>query len=319
MNILVTGGAGFIGSHIVDKLIEKGEGVIVVDDLSTGKKEFVNEKAKFYNLDICSKKLSDIFKEEKDIEVVIHQAAQASVINSLEEPTFDANVNILGSLNLLECCRKFDVEKIIYASSGGAIYGEPKYLPMDETHSINPLSPYGASKYIAEIYIKLYQRLYGLKFTNLRYANVYGPRQDPYGEAGVIAIFTNKLLKNERPTIFGDGEQTRDFVYVDDIAESNILSLEKGGDNKSFNIGTGEQTSVNKIFKLLRSITDRNNIEPIYGKERKGEVRHSSLDYGKAKGELNWEPKISLEEGLKRTVDYFQYFSERRGGGKRSF
>ncbi len=306
MAILVTGGAGFIGSHLVDELIELGKEVVVVDNLSTGKKETLNPQAKFYRQDIRSRReLEKIFKENK-IEKVVHQAAQASVIMSIKDPKFDAEVNVLGSLNLLELCRKFKVKKIVYASSGGAIYGEPKYLPMDEKHPVAPLCPYGNSKYIAELYLSLYHRLYNLNFTSLRYSNVYGPRQDPYGEAGVIAIFSNKLLKNERPTIFGDGQQTRDFVYVDDVVNANILALEKG-DGKAFNISTGEQTSVNKTFGLLREISGKKAIEAIYAAERKGEIRHCSLNYSKAKKELNWEPKVDMGEGLKSTLNYFKH------------
>lgn len=303
MKILVTGGAGFIGSHIVDRLIDGGEDVVVIDNLHNENKKNLNKKAKFYKSDICSKDLEDIFKEEK-IEKVIHQAAQVSVVTSLKNPKFDAEVNVLGSINLLECCRKFNVGKIVYASSGGAIYGEPKYLPLDEKHPITPISHYGVSKYVVEIYLNLYRGLYGLKYTSLRYANVYGPRQDPYGEGGVIAIFSNKLLRNEEPTIFGDGKQTRDFVYVEDVADANLLALE-GGDNEAFNIGTGKETSVNEIFESLKEIT-RGDIDPIYEEERKGEIKQSYVTYSKAKEELNWEPKISLEEGLIKTVEYLK-------------
>lgn len=304
MSTMVTGGAGFIGSHIVDKLIEKGHKVVIVDDLSTGRKENLNQKARFYKIDLRSKKdLEKTFKEE-NIEKVIHQAAQASVIKSTKEPDFDAEVNIIGTINLLECCRRYDTEKIIYASTGGAIYGEPEYLPMDEKHPIKPLSHYGLGKYVAEQYMSLYQRLYGLRYTALRYSNVYGPRQDPHGEAGVIAIFTKKLLEDKKPVIYGDGKQTRDFVYVKDVVEANILALEKG-ENDYCNICTGKQTSVNEVFEMLRKITGKNT-KAEYEKERKGEIRYCSLDYTKAQKTLNWKPKTRIEEGLKETVDYFK-------------
>lgn len=303
MNVLVTGGAGFIGSHIVDKLIEREHEVAIIDNLCHGSRENINPKAKFFEVDITDSKVEDIFRKEKP-NYVIHQAAQADVTDSVKNPVFDAQINILGAINLLECCRKFEVEKIVYASSGGAIYGEPKYLPLDEKHPIAPISPYGASKYTVEIYLNLYAELYHLNYTSLRYANVYGPRQDPYGEGGVIAIFSNKLLKDERPTIYGDGKQTRDFVYVSDVADANIVAM-KGGDNEAFNIGTGKETSVNELFELLRDIGGK-KIEPIYGVERKGEVKRSYVTYSKAKRGLHWQPEVTLSDGLKKTVEHFK-------------
>ncbi|MBN2013891.1 MAG: SDR family oxidoreductase [Candidatus Altiarchaeota archaeon] len=303
MKIMVTGGAGFIGSHIVDKLVERGYEVVVVDNLSTGRKENLNQNARFHELDLRSKEdLERVFKEN-NIRKVIHQAAQASVIKSVREPDFDAEVNIIGTINLLECCRRYDTEKIVYASTGGAIYGEPEHLPMDEEHPIKPLSPYGLGKYVSELYMSLYHRLYGLKCTALRYSNVYGPRQDPHGEAGVIAIFSKKLLEDKQPIIFGDGKQTRDFVYVRDVVEANLLALE--GVNGTYNICTGKQTSVNEIFEMLRNITGKKT-KAAYEEERKGEVRYCSLNYSKAEKALKWKPKTGIEKGLKETVDYFK-------------
>ncbi len=301
MKVLVTGGAGFIGSHVVDLLLKKGYNVSIVDDLSTGRVENLNTKAKFFNLDICDKKLRNVFKKEK-FDFVVHHAAHINVRNSVKNPMFDANSNILGSINLLECCRDFKIRKIVYASTGGAIYGEPEYLPADEKHPVKPLCPYGISKHVVEHYLELYQKLYGINFVALRYANVYGPRQDPLGEAGVVAIFTGKYLKNEIPTIFGDGKQTRDFVYVRDVAESNLLSLEKNISG-IFNIGTGIETSVNDLSKKLEKIT-KSKVKAKHGSAVPGEVRRIALDIKLAKKVLGWRPKIKLDAGMKETVEW---------------
>ncbi len=293
MKILVTGGAGFIGSNVADMLISDGHGVCVLDDLSSGKREHVNDSITFYEMDI-SDDVGKIVKEE-GIECVIHHAAQVQVRRSIEDPVFDANVNILGSLNLLESCR--DVKKFIFASTGGAIYGEPEYLPAAESHPENPLSPYGVSKLAFEKYLHVYGEIYGLDYVALRYGNVYGPRQDPYGEAGVVAIFANSMLKGESPTVNGDGNQTRDFVYVEDIARANILALKKSAEEKVINIGTGSETSVNEIFEAIqRSLST--GITQLYGPPIKGEVRKICLDVRRAKKELGWEPEIGLEEGI---------------------
>ena len=298
MSILVTGGAGFIGSHIVDSLTSEGHDVVVLDDLSTGRREHVNKKAKFYELGLNDAGLEKIFQKEK-IDVVVHQAAQVSVRKSLSDPILDAEANIKGTINLLECCKK--VEKFIYASSGGAVYGEPRYLPVDEEHPINPLSPYGVSKYIAEKYLQVYKELYDLDYIVLRYGNVYGPRQDPYGEAGVIAIFANKMLSNQSPTINGDGAQTRDFVYASDVARANLLAVEE---DKSgiFNIGTGKETSVNEIFDVIKK-TLNTNIKPRHAPPIKGEVRRIYLNVKKAERELGWTPDIDVEEGIKKLLE----------------
>lgn len=303
MRILVTGGAGFIASHIVDRLIEEGYKVIVVDDLSTGNKENLNPEAKFYKLDICSPKLEEVFKEERPT-VVNHQAAQVDVRKSLVDPIYDARINILGTINILENCRKYKVKRTIFASTGGAIYGEGQYLPAKEIHPINPKAPYGMSKWMAEKYLNLYRKIYGQDYVILRYGNVYGPRQDPLGEAGVVAIFTNAMLRGLSPTIFGDGEQVRDFVYVKDVVEANLLAVEKG-EGEIFNIGTGKAISVNSIFTTLNEIQkfDKN---PVYAQERKGEIKRIYLDCKKAKEDLGWRAKVDLAQGLKKTIEFFK-------------
>ena len=304
--ILVTGGAGFIGSNVVDALIDNEHEVVVMDNLSTGFQKNVNPKATFYNVDICdADKVQQIFKLEKP-EFVNHHAAQIDVRRSTREPTFDAECNIIGSLNLIMQSVATGVKKFVYASTGGAIYGEPKYLPVDENHSINPISQYGISKHAVEHYLYLYFVNHGLRYAVLRYANVYGPRQDPHGEAGVIAIFTQKMLSNQQPTIFGDGSQTRDYTFVSDIVEANILGLEKG-DNAIYNIGTGIQISVQQIFDVLKTILNQEAREkPIYGDERIGEIQHICLDATKAEKELGWIPKIDFHQGLEQTVEYYR-------------
>jgi len=303
MKILVTGGAGFIGSHIVDKLIARGDSVAVIDDLSTGKKENLNSKAKFYKLSIVDKKVEQVFAKEKP-DYVIHQAAQVDVTRSVKEPLYDAEVNILGSLNILECCRKYGVKKIVYANSGGAGSGEPQYLPVDEKHPIAPLCPYGVSKHTFEHYLDLYSKIHGMKYTSLRYANVYGPRQDPFGEGGVIAIFSYNLLKNQAPKIFGNGKQTRDFVFVGDVADANILSLEKG-DNDYFNVSTGKEISINDLFKMIKELTG-SKTNAIYAEPRKGEIMRSVLSNAKIKKATGWSPKVDLKQGLKETIAFFK-------------
>ncbi|AIY85979.1 MULTISPECIES: SDR family oxidoreductase [unclassified Thermotoga] len=305
MNVLVTGGAGFIGSHVVDKLIENGYGVIVVDNLSSGKVENLNRNALFYEQSIEDEEMMERIFSLHRPEYVFHLAAQASVAISVREPARDAKTNIIGSLVLLEKSIKYGVKKFIFSSTGGAIYGENvKVFPTPETEIPHPISPYGIAKYSTEMYLEFFAREYGLKYTVLRYANVYGPRQDPYGEAGVVAIFTERMLRGEEVHIFGDGEYVRDYVYVDDVVRANLLAMEKG-DNEVFNIGTGRGTTVNQLFKMLKEITGYDK-EPVYKPPRKGDVRKSILDYTKAKEKLGWEPKVSLEEGLKLTVEYFR-------------
>jgi UDP-glucose 4-epimerase len=303
MKILVTGGAGFIGSHVVDGYLEQGHEVVVVDDLSTGKRQNVNSRARLYAVDIRNEKLEEIFAAEKP-DIVNHHAAKASVRESVVKPVLYADVNILGSLNLLELSRKYEVKKFIYISTGGAVYGEPEYLPADEGHPIQPLDPYGVSKASFEHYLSLYRRQHGLPFTVLRYGNVYGPRQDPFGEAGVVAIFTGQMLQGEQAVVNGSGEQERDFVYVGDVARANLLSLDRG-EGGIYNIGTGVGTSINEIFARLKTATDY-GLEEVHGPPKAGEVFKIYLDADKAARELNWQPVVDLQEGLDLTVEYFR-------------
>lgn len=304
---MVTGGAGFIGSHIVDRYINEGNEVIIIDDLSTGKKENINPQARFHHIDIRDKGMEAIFEKERP-EIVNHHAAQMDVRRSTENPAFDADVNIIGTINLLENSVKYGVKRFIFASSGGAIYGEQKDFPAGEEHQQFPLSPYGVSKLAGEKYIHYYSKNFGLRYISLRYSNVYGPRQNPEGEAGVVAIFIGRLLKGKEPVINGDGEQTRDYVYVDDVVEANI-SAARSETEGSFNIGTGIETSVNKILSNLIDIT-KVDIKGIHGPPKKGEQRISVLDCSKAIKSLGWKPKVTLEDGLRRTVLYFKKTSQ---------
>ncbi len=303
MKFLVTGGAGFIGSNVVDGLIEAGYEVVVVDNLITGKRENVNPKARFYRVDITSPDLEEVFERERP-DYVNHHAAQMNVRKSVDDPMYDARVNVLGSVNLLELCRRYEVKKVIYASTGGAVYGEPLYLPVDEDHPVNPLSPYGVTKHTVEHYLYFYGANYGLRYTILRYPNIYGPRQDPHGEAGVVAIFTEKMLRNERPTIFGDGTQTRDYVYVGDVVTANLLAIDKG-DGEIYNVGTGVETSVNELFELLREAVGV-NLEPIYGERRLGEVYRIAITNDKIYRDFGWKPQTPLKEGLFKTIEYYR-------------
>lgn len=302
--VIVTGGAGFIGSHITDILIDKGYEVVIVDNLVTGNRENINKKAKFHNVDITKPALKDVFEKEKP-DFVIHEAAQINVRKSVEEPMFDAESNVLGTINVLECCREFKVKKIIYSSSGGACYGEPEYMPCDEKHPVHPISHYGASKYAAEQYFFLYNFLYKLDYTILRYSNVYGPRQDPRGEAGVISIFLDRITKNQTPIINGDGNQTRDFIYVGDVAKANLLALEKNTKSRIFNIGFGKETSVNDIFAEIKKAA-KTKLKAKHGPAIPGEVYRIYLDHGLAGKELGWKPEVVLSEGIRKTVEWFR-------------
>lgn len=303
MKILVTGGAGFIGSHVVDMYISQGFEVVVIDDLSTGHERNISPSAKFYKIDICNPAMEAIFEKEKP-DIVNHHAAQMNVRRSVAEPLFDASTNILGSINLIECAKKHDIKRFIYISSGGAVYGEPEYLPCNEVHPVNPICPYGASKHTVEHYLYMYHVNYGLPYIVLRYANVYGPRQDPHGEAGVVAIFTGQMLSNKQVVINGDGEQLRDYIHVNDCARANLLATREELEDGSYNLGSGVGTSVNQIFSLLKEITGY-PLEAIHGSAKLGETRNIFLDATKAKQCLDWTPNITLEQGLHDVVHYF--------------
>ena len=305
MKILVKGGAGFIASHIVDAYIKLNYQVIVVDNLSTGRREFVNKKAKFYQADVRSQKeIEQIIDSEKP-EIINHHAAQISVRASVEGPIFDAQVNILGLINLLQAGKKAGVKKFIFASSGGAIYGEADVLPTPESFQpLQPLSPYGISKLTSEYYLHFYYQLYRIPYLALRYSNVYGERQNPHGEAGVVAIFARKMLKGEIPIINGDGKQTRDYIYVGDVAEINKQALTDSHVG-AFNVGTGVETDVLELHAKLAKIVATEK-SPKHGSVRAGEQRRSCLDTTLSKKILGWQAKINLSAGLKKTVTYFQ-------------
>jgi len=302
MRILLTGGAGFIGSNLTDELISKGHEVIVVDDLSSGKQKNLNPKARFYQMDLRDPRLSEVFEKHKP-DIVNNHAAQISVTNSVSDPIKDAEINIIGLLNVLKNAKEYGAKKVISVSSGGVVYGEPP-LPAREDMPFDPLSPYGISKTTGEFYLRFYSKVHGLRYTIFRYSNVFGPRQDPHGEAGVIAIFSRLMLKGNQPKIFGTGEAQRDYVYVKDVVNANILAMEMG-DQEAFNIGTGTPTSVNELFRKLMAATGYKG-EAKYEPERPGELMKNYLDASKAKAILGWQPKYSLEDGLKETVEYFR-------------
>ena len=300
---LVTGGAGFIGSHLVDRLVELGYRVVVVDDLSAGKLRHLNPGASFHHLDITQPSAADVFQWEQP-DLVFHLAAQTSVTSSTRDPIKDSETNVTGTLRMLEAARRWGVEKFIYSSTGGALYGEPQVHPCPDDHPVMPVSPYGMSKYLGEVYLDFYRRLYRLNYTSLRYGNVYGPRQDPLGEAGVVAIFTQAMLEGKQPEIFGLGDQERDFVCVEDVVEANVLAIDKGN-GLAMNVGTGNRTSINQLFEMLKSIIGY-RWEPLHGPPRLGDVYQISLHCGTAEKELGWQPVVTLEDGLRRTVEYFR-------------
>ena len=303
MKVLVTGGAGFIGSHLVDRLVLEGHEAVVVDNLATGKRRNINRAARFYKMDIQSWRLERAFRNERP-NVVMHLAAQMDVRKSVEDPMFDAQVNVLGTLNVLQQAVKHGVRKVVFSSSGGAIYGEQEAYPAPETHVTRPLSPYGLSKLCGEQYLSYFQRVSGLQAVSLRYANVYGPRQDPEGEAGVVAIFIQKMLNNEQAVINGNGRQTRDFVFVDDVVEANLAMMGQETQG-TYNVGTGVETSINDLFRILVQHTG-SNCKEVHGPSKKGEQARSVIDNTKLRHEVSWEPKADLSEGLKKTVDYFR-------------
>ena len=300
MRILVTGGAGFIGSHVVDRFVALGHEVAVLDNLSTGRRDFVNPRAHFELADLTDAPAVERLVAAWKPEIVDHHAAQIDVRRSVADPLFDATTNVLGGIGLLEACRRHQVRKLIYASTGGALYGEGRELPATEDHPINPESPYGASKHALEHYLYLWKLLHGLDYTVLRYGNVFGPRQNPHGEAGVNAIFIGLMLHGRRPRVFGDGEALRDYVYVDDVVEANVLALERGG-GEMVNIGTGVGISVNQIVRELRSLLGFAE-EAIHEPPRPGEVQRIYLDAGRARRVLGWTPQTPFRAGLERTV-----------------
>ena len=302
MKVLVTGGAGFIGSHVVDALVKRGMEVVVIDDLSTGFERNLNASAKLYRLSICSDQLKKVFELEKP-QFVTHLAAQTVVTKSISDPSMDAQINILGSLNVISNCAIFGVRKIVYSSSC-ALYGTPEYLPVDERHPINALSPYGVSKHTVEHYLYQHQYLYGLSYMALRYANVYGPRQNPRGEGGVVAIFAGKLLAGEQPTIFGSGDKSRDYVYVDDIVQGNLLAMESE-EIGICNLGTGIETCDQTVFETIsRECVYPNS--PQYTKERPGEIKRMCLNSSLAVDKLGWKPQVGFEEGIEKTVRHYR-------------
>lgn len=309
MKILVTGGAGFIGSHVADACLGAGHTVVILDDLSSGAMENVHPKAAFLQGDVRDAGLAELFEREK-FDAVIHHAAQMDVRKSVADPGFDASVNVLGSINLLEQCLRTGVGRFIFASTGGAIYGEQDYFPADEDHPVRPLSPYGIAKLSVEKYLYYYGEVHGLRHVSLRYGNVYGPRQNPHGEAGVIAIFAEKMLGGGRPVINGEGKQTRDYVYVGDVVSANLhaLSYDRTG---VFNVGTGIETDVNTLFRSIRDLTGADCPEE-HGPAKKGEQLRSVLDARLLNRTFGWTPATDLNEGLRKTVEYFR--EKRRNG-----
>ncbi|GJQ19722.1 MAG: UDP-glucose 4-epimerase [Bacteroidia bacterium] len=308
MNILVTGGAGFIGSHVVDAYIEQGHSVTVVDDLSSGSDSNLNRKATFFKMDIRDGRIADVFAKGR-FDLVNHHAAQMDVRRSVADPLFDASVNVLGSLNIFEQARKHGVRKIVFASTGGAVYGEQDEFPATENHPTRPLSPYGITKLSCEKYLYFYRQVHGMDHVILRYANVYGPRQNPHGEAGVVAIFCTRMLTGTDPVINGDGTQTRDYTFVEDVVRANVRALDFQGSD-IFNVGTGRETDVNTLFRHLRNALQSSCAER-HGPAKEGEQKRSVISYAKIREALGWKPEVTLEDGLARTAKYFR---ERWGG-----
>jgi UDP-glucose 4-epimerase len=305
MKVLVTGGAGFIASHVVDAYLDGGLDVVIVDDLSRGSTNNLNPRARFYKADIRDyDAMRDIFGKERP-DYINHHAAQMDLRRAVFEPAFDAETNIVGSIHLLNLAVEFKSKRIVYASSGGATYGEPVHLPMDEDHPVNPITPYGISKHTVEHYLFNYRVLYGLEYVVLRYGNVYGPRQSSQGEAGVVAIFCEQLLAKETPKIFGNGGKTRDYVYVTDVAQANLRALEQG-DGQIFNIAFGLPTTDDEIFEAVCKALDIPLFKPAYTAKRPGEIDHCYLKIDRAKQQLNWTPKVSLAEGLQITANFFR-------------
>ena len=302
MRVLVTGGAGFIGSHIVDDYISEGHTVFIVDDLSEGSANNLNPEARLFEVSVNDAPGLEKAFSEANPDVVSHHAAQVSVRNSMSDPARDAEVNIIGSINVLECAVRHDVERFVFASTS-VVYAKPSHLPMNETHSLRPESVYGMSKLTVENFIKLYSDAYGIKYKIFRYGNVFGPRQNPHGEAGVVAIFTGQFARGEQPTIFGDGSKTRDYIFVSDIVAANVTALGAVGDNDTYNLARGIGVSDFEIFDAVRGAAD-SSIQPLYAPVRPGEPHHISLDPAKAMQVLSWQPRVSLSEGILQVVEH---------------
>ena len=302
MRVLLTGGAGFVGSHVAEMLLERGHEVCIVDDLSSGKRENVPEGADFVEGDVRSG-CAVLFRSFRP-DALCHQAAQMDVRRSVREPDFDADVNVLGTVRLLEGCVEHGVGKVVFASTGGAVYGEQDVFPAPEGHPQYPVSPYGVSKLAGERYLHYYRIQHGLHYAALRYANVYGPRQDPHGEAGVIAIFSGNLAADRPSTINGTGEQTRDYVYVRDVAWANVLALEGDPEPGAYNISTGVETDLNELYARMLALSGR-NLPPEHGPAKPGEQARSSVDPTKAAKEMGWKPEVDLDSGLKQTLRFF--------------
>jgi UDP-glucose 4-epimerase len=303
MRVCVTGGAGFIGSHVADALLDHGHTVHVIDDLSTGRRHKVPSGATLFEQDIRSEEAAALVAEH-EYDLLVHHAAQMDVRKSVDDPGFDADVNIRGLLNLMEAGVENGLQKVIFASTGGAIYGEPEYTPQDLDHPLRPVSPYGVAKLASEKYLDYYRHQYGVDTVALRYANVYGPRQNPHGEAGVVAIFARQLLTGEQPVIYGDGEQTRDYVYVGDVARANLAAVEHEGSGV-FNVGTARETSVNELFEVMRASVG-SDVPKEHAPAKPGEQQRSVLGIERSCQGLGWEPRVSLDEGLHRTIDWFR-------------
>ena len=302
-SVLVTGGAGFIGSHIADALLDLGHTVHVMDNLSTGRSENVPEAASFFELDIRSDSAADLVATQQ-YDCMVHHAAQMNVRRSVEDPQFDADVNIGGLLNLMEAGIKNGLETVIFASTGGAIYGEPEFVPQTTNHPLRPMSPYGITKLASEKYLSFYQQQHRVRTVSLRYGNVYGPRQNAHGEAGVVAIFAGQMLNGGQPVIYGDGTQTRDYVYVDDVVRANMAALQSG-ESGVFNVGTATETSVNELFEVLASAT-KSHTQRKYAPARPGEQDRSVLGCEETNLHIGWKPEVDLTEGIVRTVEWMR-------------
>jgi UDP-glucose 4-epimerase len=306
MRALVTGGAGFIGSNLVDALVERGDDVVVVDNLATGKRENL-QNALAQGAELVEESITDAaamvkLAERVSPQAIFHFGAQIDVRKSAADPAWDASINVVGTINMLDAARICGAERFVNSSTGGAIYGEGRQIPAPETHPAVPEAPYGLSKWCAEQYCELFRRFHGVPAVSLRYGNVFGPRQDPLGEAGVIAIFCGKLLAGERPTIFGDGEQTRDYVYVGDVVAANLAALEHPEATGAYNVGTERATSVLEVVDSLKRMSGADSFEPEFAPARKGEVQHIALDTSRAREELGWQAHVGLDEGLERTL-----------------